>query len=73
MQTPTGHLRHFPQVESTQLERDPITGGRILILGSRVQAFELPPLTGPFQMLVHHSFDLHRDDAFRCWWPVSEG
>ena len=23
-------------------------------------------------MLVHHSFDLHRDDAVRCWWPVSD-
>ena len=34
---------------------------------------DLPPLTGPFRMLVHHSFDLHRDDAVRCWWPVSEG
>ena len=34
---------------------------------------DLPPLTGPFRMLVHHSFDLHRDDAFGCWWPVSEG
>ena len=34
---------------------------------------DLPPLTGPFGMLVHHSFELRRDDAFRCWWPVSEG
>lgn len=32
----------------------------------------LPPLSGPNQLLVHDEPPIHRDDAFRSWWTVSE-
>ncbi len=32
----------------------------------------LPPLSGPVKLLVHRGSLVHGNDAFGCWWSVSQ-